>query len=267
MMLNQSLPSPRAKLAAVLRAANTVISIDLTAKTLGLGRQEASKLLSRWLAQGWLRRVGAGLYVSVPLDLAESEQVMEDPWVLVPTLFADSYIGGWTAAHHWELTEQLFNNTVVLTTNRIAKKYVTAQGAIFFLHRVPNKPPFGIKTIWRGSTKVSISNAERTLIDMIAMPEIGGGIDHIADCLETYLSNKTSNYKLLIEYAEQFGNGAVFKRLGFLAEYRFRHQGLSIACRDRLTQGYTKLDSALSCTQLITSWRIWIPARYRGIIK
>jgi hypothetical protein len=41
--------------------------------------------------------------------LAGSEQVIEDPWVLVPTLFGDSYIGGWTAAHHWELSEQLFN--------------------------------------------------------------------------------------------------------------------------------------------------------------
>jgi hypothetical protein len=28
--------------------------------------------------------------------------------VLVPTLFGQSYIGGWTAAHHWELTEQFF---------------------------------------------------------------------------------------------------------------------------------------------------------------
>ena len=81
-------------------------------------RRRAAKLLSRWREQGWLRRVGHGLYVPVPLDLAGSEQVIADPWVLVPTLFGQCYVGGWTAAHHWELTEQLFNETVVFTTRR-----------------------------------------------------------------------------------------------------------------------------------------------------
>jgi hypothetical protein len=40
----------------------------------------------------------------VPLDLAGSERSWAIP-VLVPTLFSQCYIGGWTAAHHWELTE------------------------------------------------------------------------------------------------------------------------------------------------------------------
>src|SRR5215831_12746550 len=101
-----SLPASRARLAAVLRAAKEVVSVDVTSQTLGIDRLASAKLLSRWKEQGWLRRVGHGLYVSVPLDLAASEQVIADPWVLVPTLFGECYIGGWTAAHHWELTEQ-----------------------------------------------------------------------------------------------------------------------------------------------------------------
>jgi hypothetical protein len=32
---------------------------------------------------------------------------MEDPWMLVPQMFSAAYIGGATAAHHWDLTEQL----------------------------------------------------------------------------------------------------------------------------------------------------------------
>ena len=96
-------------------------------------RGPAAKLLSRWSQQGWLRRIGAGIYVPVPLDLAGSEHIT-DPWVLVLMLFGQCYIGGWTAAHHWELTEQLFNETVVFTARRVTEKRVTAQGAVFLLH-------------------------------------------------------------------------------------------------------------------------------------
>ena len=257
------LPASRTRLAAVLRASKEVVSVDIVSKTLGIDRRRAAQLLSRWRMQGWLRRVGSGLYVPVPLDMAGSEQVLADPWVLVPTLFGNCYIGGWTAAHHWELTEQLFNEIVVFTTRRIVEKRATAQGAVFALHSVPAKRLFGLKTLWRGSAKVAISDAARTLVDMIVVPEVGGGIDHVADCLETYLTEKTGDRDLLIRYAEQFDNGALFKRLGFLAETRLGDQKLADACRTRLTQGYTRLDPSLSSPRLVTAWRLWVPARWK----
>ena len=156
------LPASRARLAAVLRATKEVVSIDAAAKTLDLDRSAAAKVLSRWLKQGWLRRIGQGLYVPVPLDLAGSEQLLEDPWVLVPTLFGESYIGGWTAAHHWDLTEQLFNETVVFTTRRIGAKRVIAQGVAFLLHHTTQKRSFGLKSIWRGSITILSSTSSRS---------------------------------------------------------------------------------------------------------
>jgi predicted transcriptional regulator of viral defense system len=260
-----SLPANRARLAAVLRATKEVVSVDAASATLKLGRTETAKLLSRWRQQGWLRRIGRGLYVPVPLDLAASAQVVQDPWVLVPSLFGACYIGGWTAAHHWDLTDQLFNETLVFTTRRIAREHVTAQGTHFVVHHVSGKRLFGLKTLWRGAVRVSISDPARTLIDILAMPNTGGGIDHVADCLGAYLAKSDADRKLLIQYAEQFGNGAVFKRLGYLAETRFRDETLSLACHDRLTQGYARLDPNLSCKQLVTTWRLWIPARWGSV--
>jgi predicted transcriptional regulator of viral defense system len=257
------LPASRARLAAVLRATKEVVSIDATAKTLNLDRSAAAKVLSRWRKQGWLRRIGHGLYVPVPLDLAGSEQIVEDPWVLVPTLFGQSYVGGWTAAHHWDLTEQLFNETVVFTTRRISAKRVTAQGVAFLLHHTTAKRCFGLKAIWRGSTRVNISDSARTVIDMLAMPGLGGGIDHVADCLAAYRKAPTYDGDLLIRYAEQFGNGAIFKRLGFLADTHLHSPELAAACRARLTQGYAHLDPALRSSHLHTAWRLWVPERWK----
>ncbi len=255
-----SLPAHRARLATVLRAAKEVVSVDIASQTLGIERRAAAKLLSRWKQQGWLRRIAHGLYVPVPLDLANSEQVLSDPWVLVPTLFNPCYIGGWTAAHHWELTEQLFNETLVFTARRVTERRVVGQGAVFLLHRAQPKRLFGLKTLWRGSVKVSISDPARTLIDMIAAPEVGGGIDHVADSLAAYFHTKKADRDLLLHYAEQFGNGVIFKRLGYLAETRLHDDKLAAGCRSRLTQGYARLDPTLPPKKLATSWRLWLPS-------
>jgi predicted transcriptional regulator of viral defense system len=262
-MKSQSVPLPasRARLAAVLREANEVVSIGDAQNALDVDRLTASKLLSRWREQGWLRRVGPGVYVPVPLDLAGSEQLLEDPWVLVPALFEPGYIGGWTAAHHWDLTEQLFNETVVFTTKRIKRHRLTTQGVAFVLHHTLKNRLFGLKSTWRGSQRVKISDPARTLVDMLAMPHTGGGIDHVVDCLNEYRKSKSYNGELLLRYAEQFGNGAIFKRLGFLAETQLRDTDLAMACKTQLTQGYAQLDPAVTSEHLLTAWRLWVPHR------
>jgi predicted transcriptional regulator of viral defense system len=259
-------PPARARLAAVLRATKEVLSLDTAATTLALDRPAAAKVLSRWAKQGWLRRVGRGLYVPVPLDLSASEQVVADPWVLVPPLFGECYIGGWTAAHHWDLTEQLFNETLVFTTRRIAERRLNAQGVIFLPHHTTTKRLFGLKAVWRGTTRIPLSDPARTLVDMLARPDVGGGIDHVADCLARFHKTASEDTGLLVEYAERYGNGAIFKRLGFLAEALLHDEVIADACRKRLTKGYARLDAALACDKLATEWRLWVPGRWkRGI--
>ncbi|WP_210772046.1 type IV toxin-antitoxin system AbiEi family antitoxin domain-containing protein [Metallibacterium scheffleri] len=261
--MSEILPANRARLAVVLRATNDVVSIETAAQALDLDRNAAAKLMSRWAGQGWMRRIGQGLYVPVPIDLATSDQIVSDPWVLVPSLFGESYIGGWTAAHHWDLTEQLFNETMIFAIRRIDEQRVTAQGVTFLAHHIAPKRFFGVKPVWRGTTRVNLSDPARTLIDMLALPQTGGGIDHVADCLSAFRKLRNADLELLIAYAEKFGNGAIFKRLGFLAEAQLQDEKLAAACRTRLTKGYTKLDPGLDCSHLVTAWNLWVPARWK----
>jgi predicted transcriptional regulator of viral defense system len=262
-MLEKSrFPPSRARLAAVLQAGRELVSIGTTVSTLGVGRPEAAKLLSRWQSQGWLRRVGRGLYVPVPLELADVGQVVQDPWAIVPPLFGASYIGGWTAAHHWEMTEQLFNETLVFTTKRVIQAHPVASGIRFAVHHVAPVQLFGLVTLWRGRQRVMVSDPARTLVDMLARTDTGGGIDHVAECLVAYLRDPKADRKLLLQYAQKLGNGAVFKRLGFLAASQAGEQLLVEACKNHLTQGYARLDPALACPRLVTAWRLWVPERW-----
>lgn len=65
---------------------------------------------------GWPRRVRRGLYLVLPLE-AQSDRAItvEDPWILADELFSPCYIGGWSAAQHWGLTEQIFRSVFVVT--------------------------------------------------------------------------------------------------------------------------------------------------------
>lgn len=231
-------------------------------KALATDRATSSKLLSRWQHQGWLKRVGRGIYAPIPLDALTTEQVLKDPWILVPALFAPGYVGGWTAAEHWDFTEQLFRSIFVCTARSFRKKEITVQGVSFTLTRISEKVLFGTRTLWRGHARVAISDKHRTIIDMLADPATGSGIRHVDQCLQKYLRDPEANLETLIRYAEKLGNGAVFKRLGFLASQPPANEALAKACRERLTQGNAKLDPALPYNRLVKAWRLWIPKNW-----
>ena len=251
--------SGKSRLAAVLRAAGDVVHIEDVETALTVPRTRAAKLLSTWAAQGWLRRVGPGAYVPVQLALRGAKQVVQDPWVLVPALFDPAYVGGRSAAEHWDLTEQIFRDIFVYTARPVRQKTVESQGALFSLKHVGEDHIFGIKTVWRGQTRVQVSDVHRTIIDMLDDPATGGGIQHVADCFAQYMQRKDAEPRTLIEYADRLGNGAVFKRMGFLAERHRRGEALMDAAKLRLTKGYAKLDPALECARLITRWRLRVP--------
>ena len=253
------IPEGRKKLARVVRGASDVIHIADAERSLDINRIAAAKLLSRWSRQGWLRRVGPGVYVPVNLESLESEYVMDDHWILVPALFDPAYIGGRSAAEHWGLTEQIFRDIVVLTGCSLRIRTQERAGAIFTLRHVQPTMIFGTKSVWRGSSRIAVSDVHRTMIDMLDDPALGGGIQQVDDCLRSYFSRPDRNDEKLLAYADRMGNGAVFKRLGFLAEWRHQAESLAVACGERLTQGNAKLDPALPCRRLITRWRLFVP--------
>jgi predicted transcriptional regulator of viral defense system len=253
------LPQGRVQLVQVLAASGDVIHISDVAKVLSISRVEAAKRLARWREQGWLSRVGSGAYVAASIDTLGAERVLDDPWVLVPALFAPGFIAGRTAAEHWDLTEQIFKDIVVVTGQAIRQRSQIRQGFEFTLKHLNPKKIFGTKSVWRHHTKVLVSDVHRTIIDMLDDPALGGGIQQVADCLTAYFKRADRDDQKLIAYGDQLGNGAVFKRLGFLVEKRNEGTTLVELCHARLTAGNAKLDPALDCKRLVTRWRLLVP--------
>ena len=94
-------------------------------------------------------------------------------------------------------------------------------------------------------------------------PSLGGGIRPVSDVFQNYLKAESKNIELLVEYARQLGNGAVFKRLGFLLEHYLPDATDAIsACISAMTKGNSNLDPSLPCERLVTKWRLWIPENW-----
>lgn len=211
--------------------------------------------------RGWLLRAKRGLYLILPLEAEPGKpMVVEDPWVLAREAFFPCYIGGWSAAEHWGLTEQLFRSTLVVTSANIRSRSLQLLGHDFRPFWVPSKRIAGASLVWRGSERVPVSDRERTIVDCLRSPELCGGIRHLSDILKEYGNSPERNFTKLAAAAKESGNGAVWKRLGYLAELIWpEQQDLLGEAKAHLTAGNARLDPAVRNTgRLNRGWRLWV---------
>jgi predicted transcriptional regulator of viral defense system len=254
----------RERITMLLRDTQHTISVKEAATLLGLSRKHAAKILARWAIKGWVSRIKRGLYIPVPLESTTGDIPLERPWVVAEKLFHPCYIGGWSAAEYWGLTEQIFRTLVVLTTERPRNRKPVINGTDFLLHTISKLAMFGLKIIWQEKIKVSVSDPTRTILDFLIDPKLGGGIRMTTDMLKEYLKSEHKNLPLLIDYANRLNNSAAFKRLGFLLE-QYAPEELDIidTCKKQVTISKTKLDPQLDADKLITRWRLWVPAHWK----
>jgi predicted transcriptional regulator of viral defense system len=93
----------------------------------------------------------------------------------------------------WDLTEQIFKDIVVITGQTIRERHQKRQGFEFTVKHLKPEKIFGTKPVWRHKTKVPVSDVHRTVIDVLDDPALGGGIQHVSDCLNVYLKRPDRN--------------------------------------------------------------------------
>jgi len=183
------------------------------------------------------------LYVLVPLGAAGRVGVVADPWIFIARAFAPCYIGGWSACEHWDLTEQIFREVVVITSKPVRPRRGEIGGARYLARVIAPRQLFGTRRVWRDQTPVDVSDPSRTVIDILDVPALGGGIRHVAQVVRAYFASEHRNDKQLVEYGRRLGNQTVFKRLGFLLEQlAINSPDLLAECRRARTAGYARLD-------------------------
>jgi predicted transcriptional regulator of viral defense system len=208
----------RGQLEKLHRATKGPFSPAKAAEVLSIRRDRARRLLAYFAARGWLARIRRGAYTTVPLGATSPSEWREDPWSVAEDAFAPCYIGGWSACEHWDLTEQIYRDIVVVTGASIRARKQRIQDTEFILRYLRPEMHFGTRSVWRGQTRIHMSDPSRTLVDILDDPEIGGGVPQCAEVVRAYFEGDHRNDQQLLSYIESRRNRTVFKRLGYLLE-------------------------------------------------
>lgn len=253
---------PRTTLSLLARSAKGgLISAEEATRVLGVSGRSAAARLARLAASGWITRVRRGLYLILPLEAAgATATTVEDPWVLAHVLLSPCYIGGWSAAEHWGLTEQIFHSTFVVTAAGARSRSRTLLGTELHIVRVPSKRITNATQVWRGPIRVSVSDRERTIADALVDPGWVGGMRHLIEILATYRRGPDWSPEKLLARVNEIGKGSAYKRLGFLAENVLGGEpSIVAACSRAKSTGAIKLDPAISSRgHLLRRWGLWV---------
>lgn len=247
----------RAELAAVLGAGGRFITPADVASALGVPTDAATKRLARWAEDGWVRRVRRGIYIGVPVEVANPSAWSEDALAVATAVWSPCYFTGWTAANHWTLTDQVFRTIVLKTTGRVRSSRVRLLDHDYLIgHAGDGALSWGLRSEWQSQTRLRFADPARTVVDVLDAPALGGGIRHTTEITAAFLEEHEPT--VLIEYGDRLGNRTVFKRLGYLVEaLGLDIPALTAACQERLSEGISALDpGAPKGGRRVMRWRL-----------
>jgi predicted transcriptional regulator of viral defense system len=204
-------------LAAQNRQVFTVAEAQVAA---GGNQQQANKMLARLATKRWVLRLQRGLYLILPFEAGVEGTYSVHPFRIVPHLVEPYAIAYWTALHHYGYTEQIPGVTFVATTAERASATLAIQelGLTYrFVTLSPHKF-FGQSRTWIEGQEIILTDRAKTVVDCLDHAEYCGGIVEAAKGLYESLTQADVSPQLLTEYAARMQNGAIFKRLGYLAE-------------------------------------------------
>ncbi|MGD9108254.1 MAG: type IV toxin-antitoxin system AbiEi family antitoxin [Gammaproteobacteria bacterium] len=227
--------------------------------------KETSLLLTYFAKKGWLSRIWRGLYIVVPLGTINPKEYISNPWIIAKHVFAPCYIGGWSAAEHWDFTEQIFNSVMIISTQRQRKKKTKIHGIEFVVKSISKKYFGKTNSIWIDNVKVLISDPIQTIVDMIDDPYLGGGMRNVADIIKEYFISKYRNDLKIIEYINKKQNKTIYKRLGYLIEVTaIDAPELKNICQQNISTGFSLLDPTIKTSgKYDSSWNLIINVRIK----
>lgn len=223
--------------------------------------------LTRLQKAGWIKRLKRGVYLIVPLEAGVEKQWTEDAFVIGCSLAQPAAVAYWSAMRHWNWTTQIPQTVFVQTIQRKSVYVRTVLGVTYrFIPVVPQKY-FGIRRERIGAKMFSVTDREKTLLDILDRPDLSGGMPEVLGALSTAVAEV--EWDGLDAYLKKFPNRTVVKRLGVLVDT----MGVSIPNRElrlrrwrrMVSEGIALLDPGGRRTagRIQTAWgvRVNLPLR------
>ena len=175
-------------------------------------------LLAHYSKQQRIIRLRRGVYASVPPGATPAD-VSVDPYLIAGKLAPDAVLGYHTAlavhgrAHSISERFEFLTSTECRSTSFRGWRF---QAVLFPVAlRQKKKTKFAVQSVERSGQDVLVTSLDRTLVDVLDRPDLGGGWEEIWRSLE---SVEFFNLDKVIKYALLLENATTIAKVGFYLE-------------------------------------------------
>lgn|GEM_PF-52279 len=177
-----------------------------------------NNLLAYHVNKGHLLRVKRGLYAVVSTGMSP-ENFPVDPYLLASKMADDAILAYHTALDIHAKGYSVYNRFLFLTERAV--RAVPFRNYSFKAVRPPKpllkkgKSEFGVKSMERSGLEIKVTGLERTLVDLLDKPELGGGWEEIWRSLE---SVEFYDVDKVVEYTMLLNKATTVAKVGFFLE-------------------------------------------------
>jgi predicted transcriptional regulator of viral defense system len=220
-------------------------------------------LLARHVSGGRLLRVRRGLYAVVPAG-SSADHFRVDPFLLASKLAPDATVAYHAALQFRGKAYSVWHRYAVLT--RAHLRAFSFQGNEFV--RVPfpkalnDEPEQGggvVREAYAGG-EVRVTTFERTLVDLLDAPELGGGWEEVWRSLEMV---EYFDLDAVVDYALKLGSALTVARLGLFLEQHlerlFVEERHLAVLREHAPKQPRYLDATRKHGRLVKPWNLIVP--------
>ncbi|MCE5276424.1 MAG: transcriptional regulator [Planctomycetaceae bacterium] len=181
-------------------------------------KRSREALVSYHLRQGHLVRIRRGLYGVVPPESDPADYPV-DPYLIAGKSSQDAVVAYHTALEVHGKAHSVFER-YFFQSNKPLRPFVF-RGCRFECVVFPKalrekgRQHFATKSVERYGAEIRVARLERTLVDLLDRPELGGGWEDIWRSLE---SVEYFDLDLVVEYVKLLGNRTTAAKVGFYLE-------------------------------------------------
>lgn len=201
-------------LAAWERERKIRISLDELETVVG---PTAKMVSARLIAKGVLERVGRGIYAIRPLRAVPKRASPSAPVLAAHLLLGSTYyLGGlWGLTHHRLSTQQYTTVLDAFVTGKRRTRNLGHTRIVFHVLR-PDLFDYGTTTATIEGVTIHLSDAERTLLDLLDYPDVAGGLLPALEMVQNGLARVEP--RTLVAYAVKGSRASTCQRLGVILE-------------------------------------------------
>ena len=182
---------------------------------LGTSPQAADHIIRSLRRKGWLERGGWGRYLLIPPDQGWQALGESNLLALATSIANPYYFGFATAAAHYGLTTQTRSTIFLVTPRHVRPKEI--QGTKVRIIKLAPKRFFGFGEVDALGYSVMMSDREKTVLDCIDRPQLGGGIGEAATIFAA--AARRFDWEKAVSYLKRIGSVSLVRRVGWLAGY------------------------------------------------